>query len=96
MDALPAIDADWEVNTLLPWFPLKTREEAEKLFEEKYAKTYEEPRGYSDVEQWQPKDFPATFRMYQLNLDGDEDRVFRKYWDQYPNHFVENIGGMQK
>ena len=44
---------------------------------------------YSYVEQWQPKDFPVTFRMYQLNLDGDEARVYRKYWAQYPEHFVE-------
>lgn len=46
---------------------------------------------YSYVEQWQPKDFPVTFRMYQLNLDGREDRVYRAYWEAYPNHFVEDL-----
>ena len=46
---------------------------------------------YSYVEQWQPKNIPVTFRMYQLNFDGDEDRVFQAYWDQYPEHFVEAI-----
>ena len=46
---------------------------------------------YSYEELWQPKNFPVVFRMYQLNLDGNEDRVFRKYWNQYPNHFVENL-----
>lgn len=46
---------------------------------------------YSYVEQWQPKDFPVTFRMYQLNLDGQEERVYREYWDKYPVHFVEEI-----
>lgn len=30
---------------------------------------------YSYEEQWQPKDILVTFRMYQLNLDGQEDRV---------------------
>ena len=44
---------------------------------------------YSYVEQWQPKDFPVSFRMYQLNLDGDANRVYRKYWDTYPEHFIE-------
>ena len=45
---------------------------------------------YSYEEQWQPKDLLVTFRMYQLNLDGDESRVFKKYWDMYEVHFVEN------
>lgn len=46
----------------------------------KYQYTYEEL--------WQPKNFLVTFRMYQLNLDGQEDRVYRKYWNKYP-HFIE-------
>ena len=44
---------------------------------------------YSYEELWQPKNFPVTFRMYQINLDGQENRVFRKYWDKYPVHFIE-------
>ena len=44
---------------------------------------------YSYKEQWQPKDFPVIFRMYQLNLDGNMDRVYQKYWNMYPEHFVE-------
>lgn len=44
---------------------------------------------YSYEEQWQPKDFLVTFRMYQLNLDGQEDRVYQKYWNLYHTHFVE-------
>ncbi|MDD3242457.1 MAG: GNAT family N-acetyltransferase [Eubacteriales bacterium] len=44
---------------------------------------------YSYVEQWQPKDFPVTFRMYQLNFDGSRQRVFWKYWEKYENHFIE-------
>lgn len=46
---------------------------------------------YSYEELWQPKNIPVTFRMYQLNLDGQEDRVYRKYWDKYPRHFIEDI-----
>jgi len=46
---------------------------------------------YSYEELWQPKNFPVTFRMYQLNLDGDKNRVYKKYWDRYSTHFIEDI-----
>ena len=36
-----------------------------------------------------PKNIPVVFRMYQLNLDGDNTRVYRGYWDRFPEHFVE-------
>lgn len=44
---------------------------------------------YSYEERWQPKDFFVTFRMYQLNLDGSVDRVYKKYWEHSTVHFVE-------
>ncbi len=44
---------------------------------------------YSYKEQWQPKDLPVVFRMYQLNLDGQKDRVYQKYWDLYREHWIE-------
>lgn len=46
---------------------------------------------YSYEEQWQPKDKLVTFRMYQMNLDGNRERVFKKYWDTYPVHYVEDF-----
>ena len=46
---------------------------------------------YSYEELWQPKNFPVIFRMYQLNLDGQMDRVYRRYWNRYPVHFVETF-----
>ena len=48
----------------------------------KYCYTYEK--------QWQPKDIPVFFRMCQLNFDGNDERVCRKYWNMYENHFIEN------
>lgn len=163
---------DEEVNTYLPWFPLKSMEEAETFFQEKYLTAYNQnwkykyaiclksdnipigyvgismedshdlgyglikdfwhngivteacravleeakkdglpyvtathdtknPRSggvmkqlamdykYSYKELWQPKNILVTFRMYQLNLDGHNDRVYKKYWDQYESHFIE-------
>ena len=44
---------------------------------------------YSYEEQWQPKNIPVTFRMYQLNLDGCADRVYRGYWEASAVRFVE-------
>lgn len=44
---------------------------------------------YSYEEQWQPKNILVTFRMYQLNLDGEKDRVYKKYWDSSDVHFIE-------
>lgn len=46
---------------------------------------------YSYKERWQPKDIDVIFRMYQLNFDGDAERVYKKYWDLYEEHFVEKI-----
>ncbi len=46
---------------------------------------------YSYEEQWQPKNFPVVFRMYQLNFDGNDDFVYKKYWNMYSNHFIENL-----
>lgn len=174
MEAFLKIYGDREVNTYLPWFPLKTMEEARAFYEERYALTYAGPEGYryavclksdsvpigyvnvsteeshdlgygllkefwrqgivseaaravteqvkrdgmpyitathdvknphsgnvmkalgmryqySYEELWQPKNIPVVFRMYQLNLDGNQDRVYREYWNRYENHFIEEI-----
>lgn len=172
IEALFHIYKDEEVNTYLPWFPLKSLEEAEMFYKDKYEKAYQLDNGYryaiclktdnvpigyvnvsiddnhdlgyglrkefwhrgivteaskavieqvkkdgllyvtathdiknprsggvmkqlgmsykySYEEQWQPKDILVTFRMYQLNFDGLNERVYKKYWDTYPVHFIE-------
>lgn len=124
MDALYQIFSDKSVNQFLPWFPLKTPEEAKPFYERQFAGKYghkgiateagmaviarlrkdgiayitathdvNNPRSggvmrrlgmqyqYSYQEQWQPKDILVTFRMYQLNLDGVEHRVYKGYWN---------------
>ena len=43
---------------------------------------------YSYEEQWQPKNILVTFRMYQLNLDGNDSRIYRKYWNNSVVHFI--------
>lgn len=46
---------------------------------------------YSYVEQWQPKDIPVTFRLYQRSLDGAPHPAYDGYWNRYPKHFFEEI-----
>lgn len=170
IEALFLILKDKEVNTFLPWYPMKNLEQAKKFYEERYTFTYLKPQGYAyaiclksdnfpigyikvDMEEphdfgyglrkefwhqgivseaakavveqvkkdglpyitathdvnnprsgnvmkkvgmkycysyeelWQPKGFFVTFRMYQLNFDGHDDFVYKKYWDMYENHF---------
>ncbi len=172
IDALYLILIDEDVNTFLPWFPLKNIEEARAFFEARYAAEYRKPQAYAyaiclkednypigyikvemdeshdfgyglrkefwhqgivteagkavvaqvkkdglpfitathDInnprsggvmkqvgmqyqysyeEQWQPKNFLVTFRMYQLNFDEKNSRVFKKYWNNSAVHFVE-------
>ena len=172
IEALYQIYSDEEANKFLPWFPLKSMEEAGSFFEERYGAKYAQPQAYAygvclkkdnipigyikvdmedhhdfgyglrkefwhqgiiteagkavaaqvekdglpyitathDInnprsgqvmknigmkyqysyeEQWQPKDILVTFRMYQLNFDGREDRVYKKYWDNSKVHFIE-------
>ena len=175
-DDLPAVFAifsDREVNRFLPWFPVRTMEEAESFFQERYAAAYRDrsawkfaiclkrddiPIGYVTLsgddshdlgyglrrESWDmgnrhrgraggdpaggrrrpalphrhsrpgeppqrqgdgpaghvlpvllsgssgnPKIIPVIFRLYQLDLDGQRERTYRKYWDQSAVHFVE-------
>lgn len=44
---------------------------------------------YSYEEFWKPKNFNVIFRMYQLNFDENNKTVYRKYWNMYENHFIE-------
>lgn len=44
---------------------------------------------YSYEEQWQPKNILVVFRMYQLNLDGNDNRVYKEYWNHSAVHYIE-------
>lgn len=44
---------------------------------------------YSYVEQWQPKDISVTFRLYQMNFDGDIGRTYMDYRNNHKDHFIE-------
>ncbi len=75
-DKLPYITATHDINN-----PRSGR------VMEKVGMTYR----YSYEEQWQPKNFPVIFRMYQLNFDGNAAFVYKKYWNESNNHFIEKL-----
>lgn len=168
LDAFFQIYSNQKINQFLPWYPVKTKEEAKQFYEERYAhsqdyryaiclKENNVPIGYVNVsmddshdfgyglleeywrqgivseasravikqlkkdglryitathdihnphsgyvmksigmtyqytyeELWQPKNILVQFRMYQLNFD-NSDYVYKAYWQQYTNHFIED------
>lgn len=172
LDAIFLIFSDEEVNRFLPWFPLKSMEDAKTFYEEHFLNNYLTKKGYNyavclktenipvgyvnvepedsyelgyglrkefwhqgiateackavlnqlkndnvpyvtathDVnnipsgkliqklgmqyhysyeEHWQPKDISVVFRMYQINLNGQKNRVYLKYQNNALSCFVE-------
>lgn len=45
---------------------------------------------YTYLEQWQPKDIPVHFRLWQVDLAPGVP-TYRAYWDRYPEHEVEAL-----
>ncbi|WP_125608063.1 GNAT family N-acetyltransferase [Lapidilactobacillus bayanensis] len=43
---------------------------------------------YSYHEQWQPKDIPVIFKMYQINLAEPEAPAYQGYWEEHSEHFI--------
>lgn len=37
------------------------------------------------------QNIPVIFRLYQINFDGQDGRVYKKYWDNASVRFVENL-----
>lgn len=75
-DGIPYITATHDINNPRSGYVMK----ACGL---KYCYTYEE--------KWEPKGGLVFFRMYQLNFDGNKERVYKKYWNMHSNHFVEKL-----
>ena len=71
IEALFLILKDKEVNTFLPWYPMKNLEQAKKFYEERYTFTYLKPQGYAYAICLKEDDFPIGYihllRTYKLN-----------------------------
>ena len=69
--AMLAIFSDREVNTFLPWFPVKTLEEARAFYEERYAAQYRKGESYQYAICRKEEDIPIGY--IQLSLDEGHD-----------------------
>ena len=84
-DAIFAIYSDEDTNTFLPWFPVRTRTETERVYEERYAASGKSAGyalavcigGQAIGYVRRPKNFPVLFRLYQISF-GDVS-VWRGY-----------------
>ena len=69
--AILAIFGDVEANTFLPWFPLKSLEEARQLFERQYQPVYRAERGYQYAICLKEDDIPIGY--VKVDLDESHD-----------------------
>lgn len=68
MEAVQRIFGDEEVNRFLPWFPVKSRAEAEKFFQERYAGPYESGNGRHYAVCLRSDNIPIGY----VNISGNE------------------------
>lgn len=81
--ALFSIYSDREVNTYLPWRPLASCQEAERLFKNEYAAAYREPRGYRYAVCLKANDIPIGY--VHVDPKGAHDLGYalsRPFWHQ--------------
>lgn len=81
--ALFALLRDEEVNTFLPWFPVKTLEEARQHLQERYLSQYSRPQSYHYAVCLREENQPIGY----INVSDNEIRDFgyglrKEYWHQ--------------
>lgn len=81
--AIYQIYSDEEVNKFLPWFPLKSFEEARLFFEERYAPKYAQPQAYAYAVCLKKDNIPIGY----INVDMEEHHDFgyglrKEFWNQ--------------
>lgn len=83
IEALFSIYKDEEVNTYLPWFPLKSLEEAKTFFEERYAKSYQLSRGYRYAICLKTDNIPIGY--VNVSMDDNHDLGYglrKEFWNK--------------
>lgn len=83
IEALYLLLEDEEVNTFLPWFPLKSVEEAQAFFETRYAAEYAKPQAYAYAICLKRDDCPIGY----MKVDMEEGHDFgyglqKRFWRQ--------------
>ncbi|WP_391574667.1 GNAT family N-acetyltransferase [Cohnella sp.] len=81
IEALFDIYKDEEVNTFLPWFPLKSLEEAEKFFKDKYSEAYKQSKGYKYAICLKANNIPIGYINVSIEENHDLGYGLRKeFW----------------
>jgi [ribosomal protein S5]-alanine N-acetyltransferase len=83
IEALYAILKDQEVNTFLPWYPLKSLGEARAFFEERYAADYAKPQAYAYAICLKSDNYPIGYIKVDMDKSHDFGYGLRKeFWHQ--------------
>ena len=83
IEALYLILKDEEVNTFLPWYPLKSIGEARVFFEKRYGADYTKPQAYAYAICLKSDNYPIGY----IKVDMDESHDFgyglrKEFWHQ--------------
>ena len=81
--ALFEILKDEEVNTFLPWFPLRSLGEAREFYEKRYRAVYELPQGYRYAVCLKEDDVP--FGYIDIKTDASHDLGYglkKQFWQR--------------
>ena len=81
LEALFLILKDEQVNTFLPWYPMKDLEETKKFYEERYAAKYGQPQAYAYAICLKSGNYPIGY----INVDMEEHHDFgyglrKEFW----------------
>lgn len=81
LEAIFAIFSDEDVNTYLPWFPLKSMEDAKAFFEKRYAKVYQQPCAYKYAVCLKTDNVPIGY--VNVSMDDNHDfgyGLLKEFW----------------
>lgn len=83
LKALFNIYKDKEVNTFLPWLPLKSMEEAKVFFNEQYIEAYKQPNGYKYAICLKTDNLPIGY--VNVSMEDSHDfgyGLLKQFWKQ--------------
>ena len=81
IEALYILLNDEEINTFLPWFRIKTIDEAAQFFQEKFADNYKKPCAYNYAICLKEDNYPIGY--VNVNMDDSHDLGYglrKEFW----------------
>ena len=84
VNALFLILKDEEVNTFLPWYPVKNLDETRKFYEERYVDKYRQAYAYAYAICLKSDNFPIGYIKVDMEEHHDFGYGLRKeFWHRY-------------